>query len=72
MTGKRFPSLAQREKAEDMALLAVDAMGITAISISTIILYLKAFSPKIYASLSSKFFITLNKLTKISMQVSNW
>lgn len=72
MADKRSSSLAQREKVEDIALLAVDAMGITAISISTTVLYLKAFSPKLYAFLANKLISTLNKLANISIQISTW
>ncbi len=72
MADKRSPSFVQREKVEDVALLAVDAMGISTITVLTTILYLKTFSPKTYTLLVNKLFLTLNKLANISTQMSTW
>lgn len=72
MAGKRSPAAVQREKMEDIALLAVDVVGVSTISVLTIILYLKAFSPNNYTLLVNKLFFTLNKLEKLAVQMSTW
>ncbi|AEG14004.1 hypothetical protein G7K71_04945 [Desulfofundulus sp. TPOSR] len=72
MAGKRSPAAVQREKMEDVALLAVDVVGVSTISVLTIILYLKAFSPNNYTLLVNKLFFTLNKLEKLAVQMSTW
>ncbi|SHE87892.1 hypothetical protein SAMN02745218_00975 [Desulfofundulus australicus DSM 11792] len=72
MPDKRSPVAVEREKVEDVVLLAVDIAGVSTISVLTIILYLKAFSPQKYTLLVNKLLLAFNKLEKIVIQISTW